>query len=190
VPNPPRSATERFAGVLFWLGKAVITRDLCGLLVKPLAVLILNRIREIKQRFARLAARIQAGRYAPRRSTPRQHVEQKPRRKSPLPHDPAWLIKLVPEAAATASQLRFLFADPEMAALLAAAPTSLARPIRSLCRMLGVEVPPILKPPPAARPKTPAPKPERPPARTRSAAPERVRYVFGLRYPPPFKNPA
>ena len=53
-----------------------------------------------------------------------------------------------------------------------AAPTALARPIRSLCWMLRVEPPAILAPPkkprpppaPKAAPKTPAPPPPKPPA--------------------------
>jgi hypothetical protein len=177
--------------LLLWLGKAVDSRSLVGLLARPLAVLILNRIREINQRFARLAARVAAGTYVPRRSTPRPHVERKPRRPNPLPQGPIWLIKLVPEAAASASQFRLLLTDPEMAALIEAASAPMRRPLRSLCRMLGVEPPPILAPPPAPERKTRPPKPERPPA----AKPVKVRekkprYVFGLRYPPPFPDPA
>jgi hypothetical protein len=191
MPTAPPAPAERFAALLFWLGQAVVSRGLVGKLAGPLVTLILNRIREIKQRFARLAARIQAGRYAPRRSTPRPHTGGKPRGPNKLPQGPAWLIKLVPEAAAAASQLRSLFADPEMAALLAAAPAPLARPLRSLCRMLGVEPPPILPPPPSARPKkAAAPKAERPCARKPSPGLGRPRYVFGLRYPPPFPDPA
>jgi hypothetical protein len=96
-------------------------------------------------------------------------------------------VKLVPEAAVYGSQLEFLFADAEMAALLTAAPAPLRRPLRSLCRMLGVLPPPILAAPPSVRPRTP--KAERPPAPKRLKGPEKPRYVFGLRYPPPLPNP-
>jgi hypothetical protein len=157
VPNPPPAPAERFATLLYWLGQAVDTRGVAGRLAVPLVVLILNRISEIKQRFARLAARIGAGRYSPRRSTQPKHTGKKPRHPNQLPQGVAWLIKLVPEAAASASQLRLLFTDPEMVALLAAAPAPMARPLRSRCRMLGVDPPPILAPPPAARLRTPAP---------------------------------
>jgi len=196
MANPPPDPAECFATLLHWLGQAVDSRGLTGRLALPLVVLILNRIREIQQRFARLAARIRASRFSARRSTPRRHTGRTPRRPSELPQGAAWLIKLVPEAAASASQLRFLFVDPEMAALLAAAPASMARPIRSLCRMLGVDPPPILAPPPCARPTTAAPPT---PAATEDAPrraakppdrPRRPRYVFGLRYPPPLPDPA
>ena len=73
-----------------------------------------------------------------------------------------------------------------MAALIAAAPGSLRRPLRSLCWMLHLTPPAILAPPPRAEPKPRPPKPERPPAEKRPKKPEKVRYVFGLRYPNPF----
>src|SRR5579859_4017940 len=125
-----------------------------GRLERPLALLILDRIRGIAQRFARLATRIGAGKYMPRRpaAAPRRRTAPRPCRPNPLPQGFAWLIKLVPEAAVYGSQLQFLFADPEMAALLEAAPASLRRPLRSLCRMLGVTPPPILAPPPPVPP--------------------------------------
>jgi hypothetical protein len=194
VPTPPTPA-ERFDGVLFWLSQAVASRQLVGLLAAPLLTLILDRLRAIKQSFARLAARIQAGRYAPRRAGPRPPTQRKPRSPNKLPQGAAWLIRLVPEAAASASHLRLLLADPEMAALLAAAPSALARPLRSLCRMLDVAPPSILPRPPARpsakappRPRIPREKPE--PGFSPSRPMGRVRYVFGLRYPPPLPDPA
>ena len=189
MPSPLPAPAERLATLLLWLGKAVAARHLAGWLAAPLVGLILDRLRGIKHRFARLAARIGAGRFSPRRATQRPDARQPPRAKNPLPQGPAWLIKLVPEAAASASQLRFLLADPEMAALLAAAPAPLARPLRSLCRMLGVEPPPILAPPPCARPSTRPPQAAARPAPKRPKRPEKPRYVFGLRYPPPLPDP-
>jgi len=56
-----------------------------------------------------------------------------------LPRGFAWLIRLAPETACGAEQLRYFLADPEVAALLAAAPR-MAQALRPLCRMLGVEV--------------------------------------------------
>jgi hypothetical protein len=156
--------------------------------------LIANRLREISQRVRRLIARIQAGRPAPRRNSAPASLAspptgRRPRRPDPLPRTFGWLHKLVPEVPAYRSQLGFLLNEEEMAALLAAAPASMRRPIRSLCHMLGLEPPPILALPPSTRPKPP--KPERPPApaRPRRSRPGRVRYVFGLREPPPFANP-
>jgi hypothetical protein len=94
----------------------------------------------------------------------------------------------VPEAAASAGQLQFLLADAGMAGLLAAAPTPLRRPLRSLCRMLGIDPPPILARPPAARPKIPAPERQVRPAPARRQRPPRIRYVCGLRHPSPFPH--
>ncbi len=191
MTNPPRTPAECLATILRWLSLAVDGHSTWGRLERPLALLILDRLRTINQAFARLAARIGAGKYAPRRpaDAPRQGENRKPRGPNKLPQGFAWLVKLVPETAVYGSQLQVLFADPAMAALLAAAPGPIGRPLRSLCRMLGVAPPPILAPPPAVRPRTRPPKPERPPAPPRPKKPGKPRYVFGLRYPPPLPDP-
>jgi hypothetical protein len=157
---------------------------------------IVDRIRRIKQRFATLAARIAAGKYVPRQNAnpPRKRPGQAPPPKNPLPQKFGWLLKLVPDAIGYRCQLENLLLDPEMAALISAAPGPMAKTLRPLCRMLGLTPPPILAPPPRAKPKPRPPKPARPPAPKPSlrqlANPFKVRYVFGLRYPSPFKNPA
>jgi hypothetical protein len=166
-----------------------------GQFSRPLALLIIDRLRTINQAFARLAARIAAGKYVPRRppDTPRRHEPRKPRGPNPLPQTFAWLIKLLPETAPFGGQLQALFAEPEMAALLAAAPAPLRRPLRSLCRMLGVDPPKILAlPPPPPRPKPP-PKPKIPKNhREAGFSPRRpmgrVRYLNGLRAPWPSQD--
>jgi hypothetical protein len=177
---------------MLWLTRAVDGPSMWGPLSRPLALLIMDRIRTINRAFARLAARIRAGTHLPRRpaDTPRQRTGPHPRRKNPLPQGFAWLVKLLPETAVYGSQLQVLFADPAMATLMQAAPASLGRPLRSLYHMLGVIAPKILAPPPPTRPKTRPPRVERPPAEKRPKKPEKPRYVCGLRYPPPFKNPA
>ena len=194
MPHPYCAPAERLAALLLSLVRAVDSRRLTGRLATPLFILIFNRIRGIKQIFGRLAVRIAAGRFSARCVTERPRAEQpraepRPRSKNPLPRGVAWLIKLVPEAAAHASRLRSLLADPEMLALLAAAPAPMRRPLRSLCHMLGVEPPPMLAPLPRARPQTPAPKIARPRAPRRPEKPEKVRYVFGLRYPSVLPDP-
>jgi hypothetical protein len=178
---------ERLATLLFWLGKALVNRNLAGTLAGPLFILIMGRLKAIRYAFARLATRIEAGKFAPRRSSPRQPAtEKKPRRRTPLPQGFAWLIKMVPETTASASQLQILLADADMAALLNAAAAQMRRPLRSLCQMLGVILPPILAPLPDPRPKKPPV--ERKPRPKREKLP-RVRYVFGIRYPSIFPNP-
>jgi hypothetical protein len=111
----------------------------------PLVILIWTRLRHLAGRFARLAA--DAGAPARPAASPRTRrasahpptapdapdAERLPR----LPRGHAWLIRLVPEAAGYASQLRHLLADPEMAALLAATPR-LAQILRPLCHALGL----------------------------------------------------
>jgi hypothetical protein len=177
--------------LLQWLTKAVVAMMGGERLPLPLIALIVDRIRRIKQRFATLAARIGTGTYVPRQRTgpPRKRPGQAPPPKNPLPQKFGWLLRLVPEAVQYRGQLEILLQDAEMAALLAAAPGPMRRPLRSLCRMLGVAPPPILAAPPAVRPKTRPPKPERPPAEERPKKAEKPRYVFGLRYPPPFPDP-
>ena len=169
MPPPPTPA-ERFADILWYLAQAVVTRSAFGL-SQPLIVLIITRIRDAKQAFARLAARIAAGTYAPRRRSstpPRPPAVRKPRPPpNPLARKFGWLLPLVPPAVVFGGQLDSLLRDPEMAALLAAAPVSLARPIRSLCWMLRVEPPKIL-----ARPARPAkPRKPRPPRPRREPLP-------------------
>ncbi len=165
MSNPPRTPAECFSTILLWLSRAVDAHYLAGRISGPLIILIRNRIRSINQRFARLAGSVGAGKYVPRRSAPRKRAGPRPRGKNPLPQGFAWLVKLVPEAAVYGSRLRFLFAEPEMAALLAAAPAAMGRPLRSLCHMLGVRPSTILTP--AARPRppraVPAAEPQAPP---------------------------
>jgi len=188
VTDAPPTPAERLRLLLNWLVMAVDSRAHTGQLARPLVALIVHRLILMRQAIARAIARMAAGKISLRKSG-----GPRPGRKAGTPNrfptSPAWLIKLVPETAAGASQLRHLFTDPEISALLAAAPASLARPLRSLCRMLDVE-PPLPAPPRAARPPRPAA------TRTaRTAAPKppsrsgRPRYVFGLRYPPPLPNP-
>ena len=185
MTDAPPTPAQRISSLLNRLIMAVDSHRLTGRVAVPLALLIVTRLIDIRMRIARLAARLAAGPITPRKSGgPRPG--RRPGTPNRFPTSPAWLIKLVPETAAGASQLRHLFTDPEMMALLAAAPAAMLRPLRSLCRMLDVELP-IAGPPRPARPKPPAkPAPTRkPPSRS-----SRPRYVFGLRYPPPLPDPA
>ncbi len=186
----PATPAERFAGIIDTLCQAVARRGggrdrLAGTLV----ILIWRHLRQLAARIVALAARIEAGRHRryPSRRPPRRPAP--PRRRAPpvLPHGPAWLVRLVPEAAASGSQLSYLLAEPEMAALLDAAP-QMRRLLRPLGRMLGVRLPPPARPaepaPPAATeratpPDTPDPPP--PPAPRLPPPPPR---------PPPAGPPA
>ena len=192
VTDAPPAPAERLRQLLNWLSMAVDSRAHTGQLARPLVALIVHRLILMRQAIARAIARMASGKTSPRKSG-----GPRPGRRAGTPNrfptNPAWLIKLVPAAAAAASQLRHLFTDPEMAKLLAAAPASMLRPLRSLCRMLDVELP-IPRPPRAARPPKAAASaatgPAQNPARKPPSRPSRPRYVFGLRYPPPLPDPA
>jgi len=167
ISPPPPTPAERFADILWYLAQAVAAQTGWGLSLSLIA-LIITRIRETKQAFARLAARIAAGTYAPRRRSgpPRPPAVRKPRPPpNPLLRKFGWLLPLVPPAVVFGGQLDSLLRDPEMAALLAAAPVSLRRPLRSLCWMLRIEPPKILaRPARPAQPRTPRPpRPRREP---------------------------
>ena len=154
---------------------AVDGPSMYGPFPRPLALLIMARIRTINQRFRRLAARVLAGTYAPRRpsAAPRRPAATHNRRPNTLPQTFGWLSELLPDMAPYRGYLLDLLADPAMAALVAAAPGPARRPLRSLCRMLGVVPPPLLaipRPPPAP-PAAPRPKPPDPPPPPRPQPP-------------------
>jgi hypothetical protein len=198
MPVPPLVPAERFASILRWLSGAVAAMSGGDRLSYALIGLIVGRILGIKRRFARLAARIAAGTYAPRHcSTPRRPpTDPRPRQTTPLPRKRGWLLPLVPETVVFRCQLENLLVDPEMVALLTAAPASLGRPIRSLCWMLRLQPPDILTPPPRpGKPRDSKPRaapepspPPRPPLQMPSwwvEPPRRTRWSFGrLRGPP------
>src|SRR5271156_5707719 len=122
-----------------------------------LIALIIERIRNINQSVARIVARLRDGRYRPRRYAPRRPpTVRRPWQARKLPRKFGWPLRLVPDAIGSRSQLENLFRDPEMAALLAAAPESLRRPLRSLRWMLRVDPPAILAKP--ANPRKPREK--------------------------------
>ncbi len=194
-PTASPAPAERFARIIDGLYQAVAARGAKGWLPLPLLLLLWSRLRRLSVRFARLAAQVQAGTLrAPRRrpATPRP-PRPPPRR---LPRGFAWLMRPVPEAASAASQLQYLLAEPEMTALIAAAPQA-GRLLRPLCRMLGVRPPPSLvlprpAPPAAASPRPamsgPAPRPASTPDAPRPQPPAITRRVprprFRARCPP------
>ena len=179
-PSPNPAPAARFALIIDALCRAIAAHGARHRLAGPVLLLLWPWLRRTVGRFARLAARLQAGRMlstrrrpaAPR--PPRARTPRKPR----LPEGFAWVVRLVPEAAASASQLQHLLADPDVAALIAAAPT-MGRLLRPLCRMLGVRPPPGLTPPreaaprPARRKAAPcaANPPDRPPPAPRPRPP-------------------
>jgi hypothetical protein len=130
--------------------------------VAPLVTLLWTRLARLTARFDALVARLTAGHPAAPTRPRTRSAATVPARKAPvaglrLPRSHTWLIRLLPgEAASYGSQLQAMLADPQMAALLAAAPEA-GRILRPLCRLLAITPEGLLALPSAAG--KPAPKP-------------------------------
>jgi hypothetical protein len=192
TPAPAAS----FARLIEGLCQALAARNALSRPAGPLLILAWSRLRRLAVRFAALAARLHSG-TLPAAAARRRTVSHRPQAAPPpgrprrLPQNFAWLVRLVPGAAASASQLQHLLGEPEMAALIAAAPQT-RRMLRPLCRMLGVPLPPGLRPvrrvPPPA-PSTPAARSPRLKRRRESAAAIRRSSLPGQRRPALFRPP-
>ena len=184
LPTPSLAPAERFArllaSLLAMLGARLERPGRPGL-PGPLILAAANRLNRIFHRLARYAARWQAGTLTPPRPRPTTPRPPTPRRRAPaarapdiLPAGQRWLVRLVPGIGVGASHLRHLLDDPEMAAMLRAAP-QIGRTLRPLWRMLSADrLPDILRP----SPPDPAPPPAVaacpvPPAEPRPPAPSR-----------------
>ena len=151
-----------FTGILRALGSRLAARGAGhNPLPTPLVVATYGRLCRSIRRFAALLARFRAGPWTirPPRCRPPGSLPPRPGAASlRLPRGWGWLLPLVPaDAAAAGSQLSHLLAQPEMAELIAGAPT-LGRILRPLARMLAIDLPPPLQSP-KAKPKL---KPARP----------------------------
>jgi hypothetical protein len=123
---------------------AIAARGAGGVITTPLLLLLWGRLRRMAVRVTKAAARIAAGTPAAPRRRP---AKPRPPRPQPLrlPGGFAWLVPLVPGAAAYGSQLQLLLADPQMAPL--ATVPSVRRMLNPLCQMLGVPARPCRPPP-------------------------------------------
>jgi hypothetical protein len=82
-----------------------------------------------------------------------------------MPHRRAWLVGISLDINCANGRLQHLMYDPEFTALLAASPRLVAL-LRPLCRMLAVEFPHgILPPPPPRKPRAPRRRRWHPPRR-------------------------
>jgi hypothetical protein len=202
APAPPGLA-KTMALIIGGLCASVAKRIAADRTSGPLILVTVARLRHLLARFTSLAARAQAGKLRPpRRRTVRPRVapppgeppppgEAPPSHQTPDPKPPrqgerllpqkfGWLIRFVPyEAACFGSQLQHQFSQPEMMALIEAAPQAAGRILRPLCWMLAIPLPPNLRLPPRPRKPKP-PKPPRP-ERTCDIAPANGRKP---RYPP------
>ena len=171
IPLPPQTPAERFVRIIATLGAMVAAAGLGG----PVILAIVGRLNRMAQRVTRLAARVAAGTLTPPRRRPATPRRTAPARTLPepmkLPRGRAWLVRLVQGTAVGANYVRILLDDPEMAALIQAAP-QIGRTLRPLWHMLSPDpLPRILQ-----RPR-PAPAP-----------PPRLRLVEA-QFPPPADPP-
>ncbi len=148
LPSP--SPAERLAGLIDVLCKAVAAHGVRGLLTAPLLLLLWSRLSRMAVRARRLARLMAAG--APLSAPPRKRAPR-PEKSRPylrLPRGVTWLVRAVPATASGAATLQFLLDDPDMADMAQRPP--MRRLLNPLCRMLGVQPPPIAKKPPPPEP--------------------------------------
>jgi hypothetical protein len=145
---------RRFGLILATLTALIARRFLRQPRFAALIVPLWTRLNRAARRFERLMVRLTAGRLPPLR---RPHPGG-PCGAHTLPTGRFWLIRaLGPEAAACATQLQALLAEPAAAGLLAAVPAA-RRIVLPLGRLLGLSASA-----PARRPRAPRPARPRPP---------------------------
>ena len=209
VSLPP---AERCAVILRALHARLVFKGHGSVLGQALLRVLSARVRGAADRIAALGALLAAGTLLLR--PPRERpLRDRPLALAPAPAaapaaaEPAkprlpggfgWLLRVAPGIVGERSQLSHLLYQPDMAALIAAAPP-VAQHLRPICRMLGLKPPPGLFPPrrkPRRRPKppeaaaAPTPRKGKPPRR---AVPEPALYaapqVLPPRPPPPRRKP-
>jgi len=162
---------ERIATVFGWIvasvrrGLATNAARLEGPVQVALYNMINQRLNQTRDRLIRLAERLQTGWvYVPRPYAPRQIPTRPPREPNPLTTGSHWLLRAGPgpDMGAANDQLYHLLHQPEIVAILAAAPVPAWRIVRSVCWALGVRKPAILGPSKPPKPGKPLPPPRRP----------------------------
>ena len=211
VSLPP---AERCAAILRGLHALLVFKGHGGFLGLALLRRLSARVRGAADRIAALGAQVAAGTLRlppPRERPPRPRAPEAAAMPAaaapaPAPTPPpqrlpgwfGWLLRRSPGVVSARSQLGHLLHQPDMAALIAAAPP-VAGQLRPICRMLGLHPPPGLFPPrPRPRPRRRAPPaaatatppsakrtPKRPPPRR--AVPGPVLYAAPRLLPPPPK---
>jgi hypothetical protein len=203
VSLPP---AERCAAILRGLHALLVFKGHGSFLGLVLLRRLSGRVRDAAARIAALGAQVAAGTLTlrPPRERPRVPGTAAPAARPATPATPAaaplrlpggfgWLLRQAPGVVAARSQLSHLLHQPDMAALIAAAPP-VAEQLRPICRMLGLNPPAGLFPPrrksrrrapprdaaPAAR--SPRPR-KRKPSRRATEAP--VLYAAPQFLPPP-----
>jgi len=152
TPSPAPDFAYRLGVILAGLAALIARRFVCDSFhapfIRPLWTHITRAARRLERAFARLAASLPS---RPRAANPHSGPHSKPA----FPTRRGWLVAaLGPDAAAYASQLKFLLAEPEAADALA---NSLAarRTLAPIRRMLGLAPPRPRRPRVRARPQPP-----------------------------------
>ena len=182
--QPPTGLMPRFGLFIEWvkraMGEGLLMRQVTpggeAAAVGPLVILLGNYLSATLRRLVALHGRFAAGtlaaapcrRVAPRPAAERAIVDQGAERRAPaIPPGPVLLREF---RVRLDSHLRALLEEPEMRALLAAAPQA-GRILRPLWRKLSPEpLPEMLRLPPRTR-KPRAPRPPRPAKRAASGLP-------------------
>jgi len=151
--HPALGLARAFALIVESMCRAIAVRAARDVVGRAALVVLWSRLRRLARRVGNVAQRVAEGRFDPR---PRSPAPAGRARRGTAPSWPGGLralARLAPETVCYGGQLRALLAEPEIAAMLAAAPR-LARHVRPLCRLLGVEPPPPLPAPqrPAIQP--------------------------------------
>jgi hypothetical protein len=165
-PNPPNhsGALEKFRFFARYLIEAIVAAIICNRVDRGAASRVIDRISIFIRRMQWLIARLAAGTYKPR---PKTGPRKKPIQRKPEPADKSprrkrgWLVAALVEGQGYRGGLGRLLRDPDMVALIEAAPAEMVRPLRSLCYMLGMPAPAVL--PKLRAPKPRAPRPKRAP---------------------------
>ncbi len=154
TPSPAPDFAYRLGVILAGLAALIARRFVCDSFhapfIRPLWTHITRAARRLERAFARLAASLPS---RPRAANPHSGPHSKPA----FPTRRGWLVAaLGPDAAAYASQLKFLLAEPEAADALA---NSLAarRTLAPIRRMLGLAPPRPRRPRPRVKASPPPP---------------------------------
>ncbi len=200
-PAPPTPA-DRLSALIVRLVSAMFARREgahFGFIPGPIIILLSNRLRRVNQRFRRLADRLQAGWvYQPKQTAPRTQAERKADKPPPRPAEPAdqpvpslakyfIYVRRLPERDMETIRREFrqlLQFDPDMQAVIAAAPGLAWEILRPLYRMIGIPRPDILAPPPRPKAEKP-PKAPKPPKKRKPRFASRAEgdYSLGTQWP-------
>jgi hypothetical protein len=142
VLSPTTTLARRLRVIANAIGLMFTMRGVHGRVTAPLVIPVWKRILRLATRFETLVARVAAGLPAAPVRVRAKAVRVAARAAgasaaAQVPTGRGWLVGLMRETEIYRAKVEELLADPEMAALLAAAPEA-GRILRPFCRMLGV----------------------------------------------------